>query len=396
MWSNQVEVEAAAELEAMASAHGFQPDEPEAGLLYLCLCSIEVSKGRGWTYFFGSGVFFDAGVDVSEPYIRDFWYHVLQCLLLQDSDVQPSLLTLYFWWHSHVGGHWGWEGYTDGRGHACKGRPIIANSYKHIYVDISMDSYCWCTNSCTNWYGQFHHELQCHPAFESFIIPTLAGFCLSIWTPSMELPSVHTYVRTCFSGLSIPFLTRRLLQFAPFKRFEEENSRFVGTCRRANISFKPSPFSNLKINLMIFHAGGYHRKDHQMKCFLCVPFCVFPPLKFKGSIISKDITGQQSSLQPGGGESHCWAQIRARWQASGRFRRGLLTGWMVEGFCMTWCFIQLGGCRVAVGDLPENHPLLFWFVGSQYESKCSGLKTPEKWDEQFFVTSALLKTWRHG
>ena len=27
--------------------------------------------------------------------------------------------------------------------------------------------------------------------------------------------------------------------------------------------------------------------------------------------------------------------------------------------CMTWCFIQLGGCRVAVGDLPENHPLLF-------------------------------------
>ena len=97
MWSNQVEVEAAAELEAMASAHGFQPDEPEAGLLYLCLCSIEVCKGRGWTYFFGSGVFFDAGVDVSEPYIRDFWYHVLQCLLLQDSDVQPSLLTLYFW-----------------------------------------------------------------------------------------------------------------------------------------------------------------------------------------------------------------------------------------------------------------------------------------------------------
>lgn len=223
-----------------------------------------------------------------------------------------------------------------------------------------MDSYCWCTNSCTNSYGQFHHELQCHPAFESFIIPTLAGFCLSIWTPSMELPSVpDTYVRTCFSGLSIPFLTRRLLQFAPFKRFEEENSRFVGTCRRANISFKPSPFSNLKINLMIFHAGGYHRKDHQMKCFLCVPFCVFPPLKFKGSIISKDITGQQSSLQPGGGESHCWAQIRARWQASGRFRRGLLTGWMVEGFCMTWCFIQLGGCRVAVGDLPENHPLFF-------------------------------------
>lgn len=63
---------------------------------------------------------------------------------------------------------------------------------------------------------------------------------------------------------------------------------------------------------------------------------------------------------------------------------------------MTWCFIQLGGCRVAVGDLPENHPLFFWFVGSQYESKCSGLKTPEKWDEQFFVTSALLKTWRHG
>eukprot|EP00434_Breviolum_minutum_P036593 symbB.v1.2.032426.t1/scaffold3892.1/size69949/5 len=29
MWSNQVEVETAAELEAMASAHGFQPDEPE-------------------------------------------------------------------------------------------------------------------------------------------------------------------------------------------------------------------------------------------------------------------------------------------------------------------------------------------------------------------------------
>ena len=180
------------------------------------------------------------------------------------------------------------------------------------------------------------------------------------------------------------------LQFAPFKLFEEENSRFVGTCRRANISFKPSPFSNLKINLTIFHAGGYHRKDHQMKCIMCSFLCV-STIEKKGSIISKDITGQQSSLKPGGGESHCWAQIRARWQASGRFRRELLTGWMVEGFCMTWCFIQLGGCRVAVGDLPENHPLFFWFVGSQSESKCSGLKTPEKWDEQFFCFFSLVE-----
>ena len=40
----------------------------------------------------------------------------------------------------------------------------------------------------------------------------------------------------------------------------------------------------------------------------------------------------------------------------------LLTGWMVGGFCMTWCFIQLGGCRVAVGDLPENHPLFFFLL----------------------------------
>lgn len=102
------------------------------------------------------------------------------------------------------------------------------------------------------------------------------------------------------------------------------------TCRRANISFKPSPFSNLEINLMIFHAGGYHRKDHQMKCIMCSFLCV-STIEKKGSIISKDITGQQSSLKPGCGESHCWAQIRARWQASARFRLGLLTGWMVEG-----------------------------------------------------------------
>lgn len=132
MWSNQVEVETAAELEAMASAHGFQPDEPEAGLLYLCLCSIEVSKGRGWTYFFGSGVFFDAGLDVCEPYIRDFWYHVLQCLLLQDSDVQPSLLTLYF---GDIHMLWGIEGGRDTQ-------TVEATQHIYIYVDISMDSYC--------------------------------------------------------------------------------------------------------------------------------------------------------------------------------------------------------------------------------------------------------------